>query len=613
MDKAEVIPREPLASLQGNLGKSHHAQYVRVADRTLGFREIQKLPEENWLDLPGRLSEGFTSSAIWVRFQITPSAVDEPGEWFLELDQPLLADVRLYMIMRDGKLIERMGTTISTQQRRELGYKNPTFVLNDQVSGSQQYWLRITTPTALQTSLSLYKANHLITTHARSDFIWGLLFGTYLFIVLFYMLFWFWTRERLHLYYALYILINFFAAIFTSGWPLQYSDDMTSDAYIKYLGIWISLSLTTGTLFSSAFLQLPQKYPLISSALIRIAMVLSACGVVGTLSHRYEKVIPVLQISSLLLIIFFLLVAIRGSLSGDRVSRIFLAAFSLFYVGVTWRYLRNLGWLEPHFWSDNSYQLGAFAHMLVMSTAIFASYSRLLKEKDQAQLQLHYESQMRVDQRKFVDMVSHEFRTPLSVVQAALGNLMAMYQSHDETVTRLKRIERASQRMYNLIHTYLNTERVMLDAHSPTLNRHNLATICKLAIEDISEEHRLQITQRISASPEIYCDMDLIRIAVVNLLQNACKHSQTTQQISLSIKLTEHHAIIEVADLGAGVSPDDVEHIFKRHYRGADARNPDGSGLGLYIVQSIATGHHGRVTVRNNTPQGSIFSLELPL
>lgn len=600
-------------SLQGNLGASHHAQYVRIADRSLGIREIQKLPNDKWTDLTGGLSEGFTSSVIWVRFQITPSPQDESGEWFLELSQPLLTDVRLYSMSQEGQVKERLGTTISDQQRRELGYRNPTFVLKDEASGSQEYWLRISTPTALQTSLSLYKANQLMKKHARNDFIWGMLFGTYMFIVLFFMLFWFWTRERLHMYYTLYIMVNFFAAIFTSGWPIQYSENITSDTYIQYLGIWISLSLTTGTLLSCEFLQLHLKRPGIRRALIRTAAVLSTVGVIGTLGHRYDQVIPILQISSVILILVFLLIAIQGSISGDRISQVFLAAFSLFYIGVTWRYLRNLGWMESNFWSDNSYQLGAFAHMLVMSMTLFAGYSRLVKEKDQAQLALRYESQLRIDQRKFIDMVSHEFRTPLSVVQAALGNLMAKYQSHTETIERLQRIERASQRMYTLIKNYLDSERVMLDAQSPSLNRHNLTAICRLALEDLSEEHRSQITYSFSASPEIFCDMDLIRIAVVNLLQNACRHSQSMQKISLSIKVAAHTAIVEIADHGKGIAAEDVDHIFKRYYRGSDARNPEGSGLGLYIVQSIATGHHGRVTVRDNTPSGSVFSLELPL
>lgn len=600
-------------SLQGPLGAAHHAQYTRVADPLLAVGDIQKIPDTQWKDLTGRLTEGFTSSVIWVRFQIAPSSADETGEWFLELSQPLLTDVRLFTIGPDGRINERLGTTISQQQRRELGYRNPTFVLTDERSASQQYWLRISTPTALQTSLYLYKANQLMNKHARNDFVWGMLFGTYMFVVLFFMLFWFWTRERLHLHYTLYILVNFFAAIFTSGWPIQYSDGIASHEYIKYLGIWISLSVSTGTLFSIEFLQLRLKRPQFSRALWATAGVLSIVGIYGTLTDQYAQVIPVLQIASLILILTFFLIALRGSYSGDRTSRVFLAAFSLFYIGVTWRYLTNLGWMASNFWSDNSYQLGAFAHMMVMTMTIFASYSSLMKEKDQAKLELRYESQLRQDQRQFIDMVSHEFRTPLSIVQAALGNLMAKYQGHSETEERLQRIERASQRMFNLIKNYLHVERLMLDAHSPSLNRHNLSSICRLAIEDLSEEHRSRITYSADASPEIHCDMDLIRIAVVNLLENACKHSQSSQSISLSVKIADHKAIIEVADQGHGISAEDAEHIFKRHFRGSAVSQSEGSGLGLYLVQSIATGHHGRISVRENKPSGCIFCLELPI
>ncbi len=597
-------------NMKGPVTSLHQAEFLRDPSQQLDWQAIEQMPDARWQRFSGYLSEGFTKTAIWVRFKATRMDTDSPNEWFLELSQPLLADVRLYSVGPDGELSVQYGTTTSDVQQRDFIYRQPTFVLDQDDLGEYRYWIRIATPTSLNTSIHLYQASNLLKAHTQYDFIWGMMFGTYLFVVIFYMLFWFWTRENLHAFYTFYILVNFLAALFTSGWPLQYTDALSSHQYIKILGIWVALSVTAGTLMSSEFLKLHEKHPRFNKALMKIAYLLSATGLVGVMLNAYVLVIPVIQMSSIVLISSFYVIAIRFSLRGDKASRFYLVAFSFFYVGVIWRYFRNFGWVEPNFWNDNSYQLGAFAHMLMMSLTIFTGYNKLLKDKNQAEMQLRYETQMRLDQRTFVDMVSHEFRTPLSVVQATLANLQITHQQQPETITRLAKIERATQRMYHLIQEYLSTERMMMDAHSPTLSTHNLSGICRQAVEDLPESDIARITLNLPDTLNIICDRELIRIAVFNLLQNACKHSAAHLPVELCVKTTATHAMIEVADQGEGISPEDEPHIFRRRYRGT-GNTSQGSGLGLYIVQSIATGHQGSVSVSPNKPHGSVFVLAL--
>jgi signal transduction histidine kinase len=247
-----------------------------------------------------------------------------------------------------------------------------------------------------------------------------------------------------------------------------------------------------------------------------------------------------------------------------------------------------------------------------MSLIIFASYNRLLKDKKETQLQLEYELRMRAEQRKFADIVSHEFRTPLSVVHASLGNLQVEHKDHPETIKRLERIERATERMHTLINDYLKTERLMLDAHQPQFRRHDVVKICRIAVEDLSESDRDRIEIRAAESVDVLCDMDLIRIAVHNLLNNACKHSQSTKTITLFIYRRAQSVFIDVADSGVGIAQDELVKIFDRHYRGKNLPPTEGRGLGLYIVQLIAAGHHGQVTVRSEQNAETVFTLELP-
>lgn len=611
-----AAPSDPLGQKNhvlkgGPLSASHGAVMFKDTTAQMGVHQIQSLPESHWQPFSGTLSEGFTSSVLWLRFgTIGPATSDQP--WVLTLDQPLLGDVRLYTKDKGGQLTERYGTTLSAEQPREMHDRFPTFELKNNQTGGQMYWLQIRTPTAMLTSVYLYPMDEFISSLPRHDFLWGMMFGTYLFVVVFYLLFWFWTRERLHVFYTGYILINFLAAFYTSGWPLQYLPEMPSSSYIKQLGIWVALSVTAGTWMSTEFLKMHERMPQLCAWLRGLAIVISGVGVVASLGNRYTEFIPLIQMASMGLIMLFMILAVRGALHGDRPSQVFLIAFSWFYAGVIWRYLRNLGWVESNFWSDNSYQLGAFVHMLVMSLIIFASYNRLLKDKKETQLQLEYELRMRAEQRKFADIVSHEFRTPLSVVHASLGNLQVEHKDQPETLKRLQRIERATERMHTLINDYLQTERLMLDAHQPLFRRHDVVKICRIAAEDLSESDRDRIEIRAAKSIDALCDMDLIRIAVHNLLSNACKHSQTTQTITLSIYSQDNSVLIEVTDRGVGIAKDELEKIFDRHYRGKQLSPTEGRGLGLYIVQLIAASHHGKVTVRSRQNAETVFTLELP-
>ncbi|MFD0666322.1 sensor histidine kinase [Ramlibacter sp. MAHUQ-53] len=610
--QSEPLP-PPLRLAQAKkLDLKRHAQVLRDSSGALTAAEVLQAPAAQWSNLTGELSEGFTASAIWLRFRLAREAADDPTSWYLALGQPLLMDVRLYAIDREGRPHERLGTTLSAEARRELALRQPTFHILKQDEAADLYLLRISTQTALNSTIELHPQESLLLQHSRENFIWGLMFGAYAFVVVFYAFYWTWTRERLHLWYLGYVGINFLAALFTSGWPIQYVDAMPSGTYVTWLGIWLALSLTSGMFFSTEFIRLPDHAPRLSTALRYMAMALTAVGLVLVLGGQYRTIVPVMQLVSISVIALLLVLALRLALAGDRESRIFLVAFSPFYLGVCWRYLRNIGWIEPTFWNDNSYQIGAFAHMMVMSVAIFAGYNKLMRDKDAAETRLRLETQLREDQGKFIDMVSHEFKTPLSVVQASVDNLRALHSGEEGLLKRLDKIERANHRMSSLITSYLTTERLLLDACSPDLGWHDLAAVCRLAIDDLPEPERGRITLEITAPARVMCDAGLLRIAIGNLLRNACDHSPEEEPVTLRQHQADNQLVIQVLDQGEGIAGDDREHLFKRYFRGRHTHKPAGTGLGLYIARSIVDRHHGTIRVEANTPRGSVFTITLP-
>jgi two-component system phosphate regulon sensor histidine kinase PhoR len=115
--------------------------------------------------------------------------------------------------------------------------------------------------------------------------------------------------------------------------------------------------------------------------------------------------------------------------------------------------------------------------------------------------------------------------------------------------------------------------------------------------------------------PKIRVDRDGLEQAILNLLDNAMKYSGDSRQIDLTLKREDSHAVVQVADRGRGIPPEEQERIFEKFYRvsvGNGARIP-GTGLGLSLVSHLVKTHEGRVEVESTPGKGSTFSIYLPL
>ncbi len=102
---------------------------------------------------------------------------------------------------------------------------------------------------------------------------------------------------------------------------------------------------------------------------------------------------------------------------------------------------------------------------------------------------------------------------------------------------------------------------------------------------------------------------------VVNLLTNALRYTDAGGRVSLSVRQVGDDAVLEVADSGVGISPEDLPHVFTRFWRGEKSRSraTGGAGIGLSIVQELVRAHGGRVSVQSTVGQGSVFRVVVPV
>lgn len=218
--------------------------------------------------------------------------------------------------------------------------------------------------------------------------------------------------------------------------------------------------------------------------------------------------------------------------------------------------------------------------------------------------------------RNFVSMVSHQFRTPLAILDSSAQRILRRgpQLTEDELVIRVQRIRSATKRLTRLVESVLNAAK--LDAGRIELN----PASCNLVdlVWDICERQRelsshAEIRFDVPATPvQVYCDSMLIEQVVINLLSNAVKYSGENPVVEVKIWMDGSRAFCSVRDWGIGIPTDELSKIFQRFYRARTATGIAGTGIGLNFAQKIMHLHGGEIQVESYEAAGSLFTFDLP-
>jgi signal transduction histidine kinase len=239
-------------------------------------------------------------------------------------------------------------------------------------------------------------------------------------------------------------------------------------------------------------------------------------------------------------------------------------------------------------------------------------------EKEQLRLALNKEAELRRQRDRFVSMVSHEFRTPLTVIAANNGLLERYYTRMDENTRReyFARTEEAVQSLTEMLDDMLTILRA--EAIGPRFNPGSLdlVALCAGLAEDTRRNcggsHQV-VFETALETVEAQADADLLRHAVSNLLNNAVKYSPANSIVRLTLERSDDQVVIGVADQGIGIPAAAQAQLFEAFFRAPNARSIPGTGLGLSIARQAVELHGGMLTVESVEGEGSVFKVILPV
>lgn len=228
--------------------------------------------------------------------------------------------------------------------------------------------------------------------------------------------------------------------------------------------------------------------------------------------------------------------------------------------------------------------------------------------------------QLRRLKEDFISNVSHELKTPLSLIRMFSEILvMGRVKNEGKRAEYYRIIHNESDRMSRLINNLLDFANLVRGVKPGYFEKTNIGQLAVKALEAYRHEAQkdgFQVTLDVDPDiPDSYADPNSITMAFLNLLDNSIKYSGDQKQIDVSVRKTDGCVDLQVRDKGIGIPLPEQSRIFDKFYRGSEPsiRRIRGSGIGLAITKNVAEMHGGGVQVDSEPGKGSTFTLRIPL
>ncbi|MDR0619775.1 MAG: response regulator [Bacteroidales bacterium] len=278
--------------------------------------------------------------------------------------------------------------------------------------------------------------------------------------------------------------------------------------------------------------------------------------------------------------------------------------------------------ISPAWWQSRWAKILYFLTATLLLLAVYKIAQNIRKGKSLIrQKELEKEQEKRVSRMNmsFFANVSHEFRTPLTMISGPVNTLCNDPNIEGENRKMLYIVQRSVSRMLKLVNQLLDFNKLEEDTLRLRVSRTDiiseLQNLCNVFRVNAENKQISLITKGLEDTFITWLDSDKLEKIVGNLLSNALKFTPVNGKIIVNFDLQNDFIKITVEDSGRGIPPGKQEKIFERYYQIIDNENGTcnyGTGIGLYYARKLAKLHHGNIYAENNKNGGAIFTLLLP-
>lgn len=456
------------------------------------------------------------------------------------------------------------------------------------------------------------------------------MFGVSFIIFLYFFLQFIYLREGVYFWFSLWLFFCMTTQSMTIG--LIVGDLST----LRY-PFWIftaNAQFFTFWFFGRSFIGSKQKFPILDRFIkglaffILIEILLSALYVIlfnpetyFTAPHPWHY----LFLSSYC--IGSLTLSILLTLKKDLFARYFgvgsMIASIFLFIGTLW----SMAVLRPPFGID-PYATGMFLQIVIYSFGI-AYRSRKISTQNQLE-RIEAERSLAEIQRmkdldevktRFFANVSHEFRTPLTLIHGPLQQAEKHSADIKDKSVRLSEkaftlIKKNTERLQMLVNQLLDLSKIESGNLHLKLSQGGLIQFLRthvFSFESMAERKNISLNTHFSGEfEEAYYDQDKLEKIVNNLLSNAFKYTPQGGAVSVNVNLTDENLSFEISDTGHGMHKKEIDRIFDRFYR-VEGTETKGSGIGLALTKELVTMHNGQINVHSEKGRGTTFKVRLPI
>ncbi|WP_404426276.1 ATP-binding protein [Thalassospira australica] len=583
--------------------------------------DVAALAPDNFTPLIGSSGAGYTPETVWYRMPVrVTEAGTEPIDQnrYLEISPAYLNKVDLTMIDDETRILVWHDVVGDHIARNETEARGRLHLSAWPELPAGKYWLVIgvSTNSAQLLGARLKTDTVLIDENVQDTFLYGLYLGVLLIGFMVYFTLGLLSRDRAIIWYGLYIFALFTATVGTSGYAqLLFSGtwQLASDAIT---GTGTALSIGTSVAMWLYIIELERHNRTAFRALMGYAII--AClGSLTALGHLYIYFVQIFflpQIGVLLALLGYL-VYYGWAKPGMQRLRIYALALGIPAAAAIIYMLMLLGLVPANDFTLNCYQLASLVHLLLLGIAMACRTHDLANQRVAAYRNSARANQLADEQREFITMLSHEFRTPLAIIQRA-AEMVSLHMRSDapEAVTsRISTIRGHASQLSELVNVFLTKE--TLDSTNfhisprPTILASFLNDLVKRRQRE-TPDHDIDLSDTDFTVAMI--DRTLIERALSNLIENARKYAPDASVRIGFTHRSDGYVYIRVTDNGPGISQDDLAMVSEAFYRGNTSGSTHGVGLGLHITNRIISAHRGRMTISVGEKGGTTVLIRLP-
>ncbi len=591
----------------------------------LSINQIIKVDKSKFIPLEDENKDlGFTSDNYWLHFSVK-NETNSDLKYYLESSRPIVDVANFYKVINNKVVsVQKSGDNIPFKDR-SFKHRKTLFTVYLLPNETADYYINlksdgevINAPVILRTPMNLVEVT------SFEQIVFGFFYGILIIASILYFFFFYAMKERVFLYYGLYVV---FIGL------LQFSLDGYFYQFITPNAGWLSnkavlLNAIISGFFLGKYAQNYLKVGQVSKRLNTSFNVLYVCFgllllVILFIPQWFEYGYPAMNALGLLLLILIISSLIHIYVETKKIYSFFTLGILSLVTGFVVFILKNFSLLPYNFITENSSKLGTGLEVIFLSLSMASLIKDLKEERENLQgLALQKSEEMNEMKSYFLSNISHELRTPLNTIMNFIESIDGETDSKS-IQEKCEVIRSSSSSLLSSVNDILDFSKIEKDEiklEEGEFDIHKLLDEIKTDTLNRAQNKGLdfQYTQCQDLPKMVYGDVNRIRQIVMNLLSNALKFtSEGIVKFKVDCEIINDKVALNfiVSDTGDGISKEKINSIFDSFSQQSinNSRKYGGLGLGLYIVKALVNLYKGEIEVQSIVNQGTVCNVKLNL